>query len=268
MEFRILRPNPANVGGSRPLSAIKMVIVHCTEGQTAAGAAGWWARPYVKPGTNGSAHVVSDDEVTYRAVDDDQVAYGARGYNYNGFHIEICGFANREPGGKVWTRDVWLEHPERLEQAATFHAAANLRYGIPLVESLTNGYHSHRGLPGNDHGDPGLNFPWDHYLARVRAHMVGQVSTPKPAPLEGGNTLRVILRVPGADEPYVSVAGWPASLPVMRALADRGIKKPGKVEITFTWQKGVWRAGGQWGGDPREVLPVIRTVLNHHGPKE
>ncbi len=261
MEFRTLRPNPANTGGSRPLSAIKMVIVHCTEGSTAAGAAGWWARPYVAPGSNGSAHVVSDDVVTYRCVDDDQVAYGAKGYNYVGFHIEICGFGR-------WSREEWLSHKPRLEQAATFHAAANLRYGIPLVESLTNGYHSHRGLPGNDHTDPGPNFPWDYYLSRVRAHMIGQVSTPKPAPLEGSNTLRLVLREPGAVAPYVSVAGWDQCLRPMRQLAAKGIKKPEKVELTFTWQKGVWRAGGQWGGDPRDVLPVIRTVLNNYGPKE
>lgn len=260
MEFRTLRPNPANVGGSRPLSAIDMILVHCTQGDTAAGAANWWARRFIAPGSNGSAHVVFDDDVMYRAVDDNQVAYGARGYNYQGLHIEIAGWAS-------WSRDTWLSHMPRLEGAAAFQAAGHKLYGVPFRESTSNGYHSHAGLPGNDHTDPGPNFPWDVYVPRVKAHLDGQITQPPPKPLEDGGTLRLILSVTGVG-PYVEVAGWAEALPVMQQLAASGFKRPADKEIVFTWRGGTWRSGGQWGGDSRDVLPVIRTVLNQYGPKE
>lgn len=258
MEYRTIRPNPDNYGGQRPTSAIDMLLVHCTQGSTAAGAAGWWARPYVAPGTEGSAHIVFDDDLAIRALDDDQVAYGARGYNFNGLHIEIAGFAQ-------WTRAQWLEHQPRLAAAAAFQAAAHRAYGVPFRESTVSGWHSHAGLPGNDHYDPGPNFPWDVYLGMV----AGALDTPRPEPLarlDGDKTLRLILRRPGAAEPYVDTAGWAGSLRSMQRLAEEGIRKPAQVEITFAWQGGTWRGGGQWGGDPRDVLPVIRTVLNRFGP--
>ena len=256
MEFRTVRPNPDNTGGSRPLSTIDMIVVHCTEGSTAAGAAGWWARPVVMDGTEGSAHIVFDDDIAIRAVDDDQVAYGARGYNFNGLHIEIAGFTR-------WTRDEWLEHRPRLAAAAAFQGAAHRTYGVPFRESTVNGYHSHRGLPGNDHTDPGPNFPWDVYLPQVQAAIAGATPIER---LTGGDTLRLFLRQVGAAKPYVNAAGWAQCLRPMQILAEEGIRRPKEVEATFTWQKGVWRAGGRFGGDPREVLPRIRTVLNNYGP--
>lgn len=256
MEIRTVRPNPDNMGGSRPLSAITMILVHCTQGSTAAGAAAHWARPVVTPGTEGSAHVVFDDDLCIRAVDDDQVAYGARGYNFDGLHIEIAGFVQ-------WTRIQWLERRPRLEAAAAFQAAAHRTYGVPFRESTTSGYHSHAGLPGNDHTDPGPNFPWDVYLSLVEAGVTGAAPIDR---LTGGNTLRLVLRRVGAARPYVDAAGWPECLRPMQILADQGIRRPAEVEATFTWQGGVWRGGGRFGGDPREVLPRIRTVLNNYGP--
>lgn len=262
-DWRIIRPNPDNMDGSRPLSAIRMILVHCTQGDTAEGAAVYWARPHVERGTEGSAHVVFDDDSAIRAVDDDQIAYGAFGFNTVGLHIEMAGHVE-------WTRDTWLGHDATLRQAAAFQAAAHKAYGVPFAWSLTHGYHSHAGLPGNDHTDPGPNFPWDVYRGYVKDGLIGAIANP-PAPLKYGNTLRLQLYEAGHKQPYVDCAGWERCLPPMRSLARMSDKTAARKlcdkEAIFTWRGNAWRLGGKFGGSAVSVIPRVRTVLNNYGPR-
>ena len=52
--------------GTRPLSRITHIVIHSTEGDTAAGAATWFANP----ASGGSAHVVVDDHQCFRTLED------------------------------------------------------------------------------------------------------------------------------------------------------------------------------------------------------
>lgn len=237
----------AHNSGPRPAKPT-LVVVHCTEGSTAEGAARWFANPR----SAGSAQVVVDDVEVWRCVDDMTIAWHAIGANTNGLGLEIAGFAR-------WTRAEWMSHVPRLEEAARIHAGWNLTYGIPLVESTTRGYHSHAGLPGNNHTDPGANFPWDFYLGRVRTFMAPPAPTP-PKVRPGGRSLRLVL--PNGK----SYGGWtkaesagfdgPALGP-LRWLARRKSAKPGTV---LTWQ------GGRF--DQPDKLPgVAREILKRTGGK-
>lgn len=245
MRTLTLRPNPANVGGPRPASAIRMILLHCTDGDTAEGAGRWWARPTVEDGTEGSAHVAFDDQVMVRAVDDTQVAYGARGYNQQGLHIEIAGKA-------AWDRTTWLRHRPRLAAAAAFQANAHRVYAVPFTESTTHGWHSHAGLPGNDHTDPGPGFPYDVYLEMVRKALANPTAgVTKPWPPPYGATLRLF--VPGHSKPW---AGWGECIGPMLNIARHGLDENG-AHAWITWRGHTWRGA-------RQVEGVIRRILAQH----
>lgn len=237
----------AHNSGPRPARPT-MVIVHCTEGPTAEGAARWFANP----ASAGSAQVVVDDAEVWRCVDDMTVAWHAIGFNTVGLGLEIAGFT-------AWTRDDWLAHQPRLVEAARIHAGWNRCFGIPLVESLTNGYHSHRGLPGNDHTDPGLGFPWDFYLDQVKLFM-----GVKPAPVVAkarpyGTSLR--LSLPNGKH----YGGWTSdqshgfdgpALGPLRWLARRKQAKPGTV---LTWRGGRFDQPDKLPAIAREILKRTET---------
>lgn len=157
--------------GKRPVPP-RVIVLHSTEGSTAAGAAGW----FTNDKAGGSAHVVVDDGACFRTLPDDVVAWGAQGVNKDGLHLEIAGFAK-------WTRAEWLAHPGRLAKAARIVAGWCRTYGIPArlltVDELKSGA---RGIIthaiavkayGGDHWDPGTGFPLEQLVDQVRAELGG-----------------------------------------------------------------------------------------------
>jgi N-acetylmuramoyl-L-alanine amidase CwlA len=153
----------------------RWIVVHATEGETAAGAASWLA----KPAAGGSAHLVVDDEECYRLLPDDIVAWGAPGANGLGLHIELAGFSR-------WARADWLRHEPMLERASRLVAGWCRRYGIPArwvgpagLLLLRRGITTHADVtrafrlrfPWADHWDPGPGFPRDVFLSHVRQRL-------------------------------------------------------------------------------------------------
>lgn len=240
-EWVTIRPR-AGLWEAGRAAAIAHVTVHCTEGATAEGAARWWQNAAAR----GSAHVVVDDAVAVRAVNDADTAYHARGVNAYSLGLEIAGFA-------AWTRDEWLEHRPRLLEAGRVHAGWCKAYGIPLVWSTTRGFHSHDGLPGNDHTDPGRGFPWDVYLEGVRGFLA-PAAPERPA----GRSLRLFLpngkRYGGWTKGEVPKGYDGPALGPLRWLAR---KAPGRVKAgtILTWKGGTFTTTA-------ELPAVARTILN------
>lgn len=244
IEWTTLIARPGLWTPGRPVSAPSLVVVHCTQGDSAGGAAQW----FTNSAARGSAHVVIDDTSAYRCVNDMDTAYHARSVNSYSLGLEITGYAS-------WTTEQWMEHKPRLMEAARTHAGWNLKYGIPMEWSVTRGYHSHKGLPGNDHTDPGDGFPWDFYVATVKATMAGAVMNPP----EFGNTLRIRMpdgRVYGGwikdEAAYDGPAGG-----ALRWISEQKPKriKPG----TIIW----WR--GSMFKDEAKLPQVARTIIKRFG---
>jgi hypothetical protein len=154
--------------GRRPVSAITHIVIHSTEGDTAAGAATWFANPE----SAGSAHLVVDDRECYRTLDDTRIPFGAPGTNTNGFHIEHAGHA------KLWNRQKWMSHEQTLRRGAFKAAFHAVKFGVPLKILSANdlrhgrsGFVTHATVSEAFHGshtDPGPGFPLDHYMELVR----------------------------------------------------------------------------------------------------
>lgn len=147
--------------GKRPLSAVKWLVLHSTEGGTAAGV----ARMFSGKGAEGSAHLVVDDKACYRCLDNDEVPWAAPYANTQGFHIEQCGYA-------AWTAGQWEQHLTMLHRTAYKLALHAKLFNIPLVFVAAAGLKAgHRGVTthaevskafpnsqGNHH-DPGTGYP-------------------------------------------------------------------------------------------------------------
>ncbi len=144
--------------GLRPLAVVKWIVLHSTEGPTAAGA----ARYFTDPESSGSAHLVVDDVICYRTLRNDQVPWAAPGANTNGFHIEQAGFAR-------WKQNDWLEHDATIRRAAYKTALHAQFFKIPLrwigpagLTAGRRGVTTHAACTqafGGSHTDPGSGYP-------------------------------------------------------------------------------------------------------------
>lgn len=159
-----------NHGASRDMSAVKLIVVHSTEGATAKGAESWFANPIpISAGGPGSTQVVVGPDGCYRTLPDNVVPYGAGSPANNlGLHIELAGFAK-------WTRDEWLAQDSTLRLAAAQIAAWSASYGIPLEyidasgllagkTGVTTHLQATNAWHATTHVDPGPNFPMDVLL--------------------------------------------------------------------------------------------------------
>lgn len=160
------------VGGARDPSRIRLIVIHSTEGSTAAGAASWFQNE--KAG--GSTQIVVGNDGCFRSVDDLRMPAGAQGANEDGLHIEIAGFAK-------WSRDQWFSKAEKaLENAASVIGQWSAKYGIPLEylegdalrDKSNRGVTTHvavvKAFKKGDHWDPGPGFPLDHVLERAKLY--------------------------------------------------------------------------------------------------
>jgi hypothetical protein len=167
--------------GTRSPSAVRLIVLHSTEGSTAAGAAAW----FTNPDAEGSAHLCIDDHECYKPLTEDVIPWGAPGANTSGLHIEMAGFA-------VWSREEWLEHRKGLRRAAFKAARLAAKYDIP-TRLLTNGQleQGKRGFVthaqcsdvfGGSHTDPGAGFPLKRFMRWVGEFSQDEPPQPPPPP--------------------------------------------------------------------------------------
>ncbi len=166
-------PNFNSRGGRRP----ELVIIHTCEGAYA-GCVSWLRRS----GTGVSAHyVVREDgrEVSQLVSETDRAWHIGAAYRsrLNGGRL-----SSRE-GISINTLSIGVEHggfartrtfdPNMIERSATLVREITSRHGIPRDR-----YHivGHGQLQPENRTDPGPNWPWTTYLARINS------GSPPPAP--------------------------------------------------------------------------------------
>lgn len=159
--------------GVRPVSSVKWIVMHDTEGGTARSIAQYFSGS----GAGGSAHLVVDDNDCYRCLTNEQVPWGAPGANETGFHIEQCGFAS-------WTAQEWEKHTSLLHRAA-FKAAWHCRlFKIPAQfvdaagllagkRGITTHAEVSKAFPNSsgNHHDPGTGWPQGLFVSLVKHYL-------------------------------------------------------------------------------------------------
>lgn len=178
-------PRSYTPGRNRP---VQYVVIHTTEGGEALNAAENGAA-YDKVRTDGtSTHLFVDPDSALQEVPFTDRAHAARFHgNEIGVQIELCGYA-----GQTWAQ--WHDGAStaELKLAAKEVAAICRQFAIPVrhltvaevraayynaPNSRPKGICSHydvtRAYPedGGTHTDPGPNYPWDEFLALIRAEL-------------------------------------------------------------------------------------------------
>jgi hypothetical protein len=160
--------------GTTPTS----VVIHCTAAENPAAST---AAFFHSPADSGSTQAIADDFEGFTMVPDDAVCAGAPPFNQEGLHIE-------QPGLTTWTREKWLSHDVQLQRVARHVAAWCLKYDIPVVLLHTADlkrlgekargitYHAavSEAFRQSTHTDPEPNYPWDVFMAYVKAFHAGK----------------------------------------------------------------------------------------------
>lgn len=158
---------------------IRLLVIHDMEAPERAGAAEAVASYFAGPNApRASAHYCIDSDSYVQCVKDSDVAWAAPNANSDGLHFEHAGYARQSEAE-------WLDPYSKamLEISAKLVAAKCKQYGIPAVKltpaevaagkkGICGHYDMTCAYPGTGtHTDPGPNFPWAYYLARVKHYL-------------------------------------------------------------------------------------------------
>lgn len=111
-----------------------------------------------------------------RLLDDNNTAWAAPGANADGLHIECAGIAAQSKTN--WADSYSLAV---LDNAASVAVVWARKYQIPpkhlsideVLDGKTKGFIGHVDatnafkIPGFNHTDPGVNFPWEYFIQLV-----------------------------------------------------------------------------------------------------
>jgi hypothetical protein len=155
--------------GTRSLSQIGLIVIHCTQSHSASSSAQWFANPK----SQGSAHLVLDEVECFRTLENNVIPWGAKGANTRGLHIEITGWAE-------WSREDWMKRSQTLRRAAYKAAVHAVKFGIPIrwlsadeLRAGEKGFATHALCTkafGGSHTDPGKNCPTEQILAWAKEY--------------------------------------------------------------------------------------------------
>ena len=160
----------AHHSGPRDPHKVKVIVMHSTEGETAAGAAYW----FKNPASQGSAHICVDAKEGYRSLSDNLKPW-ANGWNET-LDMEHAARA-------AWARSMWLTPGARrmLRRSAYRVAIWSKRYDIPVTwlnpveirqgkSGLTTHINVSKAFHQSTHTDPGKGFPKKRYARMVRRY--------------------------------------------------------------------------------------------------
>ncbi len=157
--------------GYRDPEIIRYIGIHCTQAYPGLGSAMWFANP----ASSGSAHMIVDDDHSYKTLPDTAVPWAAPPINSTGWHIEFAGYAG-------WPKETWMTHKPMLDRGAYKIALRCHWYDIPVRQLGVLGLRLHRkglvyhstvskayGL--SDHSDPGPGFPMAYVMDKAKFYL-------------------------------------------------------------------------------------------------
>jgi N-acetyl-anhydromuramyl-L-alanine amidase AmpD len=156
---RFVAAAPDAIRTRNPKYKIDRIVIHTMEG-TLAGTIAWFKTPGRAVPTAAHYCIGEDGEVVQMVPDDRKALHAGSkteaGWNDRSIGIEHAG----------WVDDGKPPPEAMLKASAEVVAILCRKYGIPVDRTHILG---HVEVPGVDHHDPGAEWPWDRYMAMVRA---------------------------------------------------------------------------------------------------
>jgi hypothetical protein len=160
--------------GTRPLSAIHLIVLHDMEVKAYTQAAEAVGRYFEMGSSGGSTNYGVDNDSIQQYLADNVIPWGAPYANTNGLHIEQMGAAN-------WSTAEWMSKAKgTLERTAWLVAQESKKLGIPIrtltdsqVRGGSKGVTTHKqvtrvyGVYGG-HTDPGDGYPLSYVLGLAK----------------------------------------------------------------------------------------------------
>lgn len=171
-------------------SVVELIVIHSMEAAEKSTTAEGCAQVFKRGTRQASAHRCVDNDSIVECVHLDRYAYGAGGgigsrrINDCAIHWEHAGYARQTAAD--WadaysTAMLKLSAADTADVARTLHIQPVFRTIADLRAGQWNGFTDHatieKAFPSTGHWDPGPNFPWDSYLAQVRAFLEGDSVT-------------------------------------------------------------------------------------------
>jgi N-acetylmuramoyl-L-alanine amidase len=167
---------------------IWLIGIHTMEAPEAGDTAENVARYFTRPEVQASAHWCVDNNSRVRCVLDSDGAWTMPPTNHESLNIEMAGYAGQ-------TTIQWADAYSLavLDNAAVCAAEWVEKYKIPVrrlspaqIANREPGFAGHadvnRVFHASDHSDPGVNFPWLGFLARVSAKLGNPIPVPPMPP--------------------------------------------------------------------------------------
>lgn len=228
--------NPTRTGVQRDTSAIRLLVVHTSEGSenttSAEALASFIATP--RTSTNlASYHYVADTDDVIPIVPDNFVAFANAGANSDG--LSIC-----YPGTAAQNADQWHDANSDAmhEQVARWLADKTVQYRIPLIQLGTEQVKAGaRGVCGHNevsqafhqstHTDPGPSYPWAFVLNRARQLLAA------PNPEDKMPEAVELWKLPDHDAVYIVnlACGFKTWIPPSRTAGNPGRVVDQRVEL-------------------------------------
>ena len=155
----------------------RVIVLHTMEAPEKGETAEAVAKFFAKGDRRASAHACVDNNSVVQCVEDKDIAWGAKGANADGLHIEMAGSFRQ-------TAEQWADLYSQAVLALAAQVAARfcVDHAIPAVRLTTEQLLAgERGIVGHDqvvaaypagqvaaeHQDPGTAFPWDEFMKQV-----------------------------------------------------------------------------------------------------
>ena len=209
----------------RPASAVRLIVVHETEGSFGATVA-WFRNPKARAAAN--SVVGRDGQIAHMVPDSEVAWHSGNGYvNAHSIGIEHEGYTNV---------DGTLTDAE-YRASARLVATLTRRYGIPVDRGHLIGHDQvpdpfHRGEYGGwaHHTDPGAYWDWPRFMTYVRDYRAGL--TPPPRPID------VTIPGLGLGQTVTGLVAWTAAptgaVDHVDFLVD-GVVRASVGAAPFTW---------------------------------
>lgn len=223
-------------GGTQ--NEIRRIVIHATVSPCVPGGARAVANFFARGTSRASAHYVRDPRETIQCVFDHTVAWHD-GTNVNSIGYELC-----DPMSGPASRWFDSNHSQMLAGAAADIRAMCAAWGIPVrrlspaqIRQGQKGICGHADMrdafPGSTtHYDPGVEFPWSHFLELINN---GRPGIPAPTRPSRKGMIKVIDRelVPGPNYHRIICPTGAASTIVGRAWVSISASGGVKGRVAF-----------------------------------